>query len=150
MDAMYLFEIHGVPIPQKQTRFTCAGGYPRAYDPSKKDLQQIQWQIKPFAPPEPLKGPVELSLTFFLTIPKATSSKLRRQMVNRVVLPNVKPDEDNLAYLITNALKKIVYEDDKQICVKHVYKFYGEQPKTIIKVRPILQAEEVGVHENGF
>jgi Holliday junction resolvase RusA-like endonuclease len=147
---MYLFELHGDPVPQKQTRFFCLNNKPRGYDPSKKDKERIQWQIKPFAPKEPLLGPVELSITFFLRIPKSASAKLRRQMINRVILPNVKPDEDNLAYLITNALKKIVYDDDKQVCVKHVYKYYGVEPKTVIKVRPILQAEEVGHHENGF
>lgn len=147
---MYIFEIHGAPIPQKQTRFTCAGGYPRAYDPSSKDKERIQWQIKPFAPEEPLKGPIELSITFFLPIPKSTSSKNRLAMINRVILPCVKPDEDNLAYIVTNALKKIVYEDDNQVCAKHVYKFYGVDPKTIIRVRPILQVQQVGLHENDF
>lgn len=68
-------------------------------------------------------------------------------MLNRIILPNIKPDEDNLAYLITNALKKIVYDDDKQVCVKHVYKLYGAEAKTIIKVRPIMQMEDVGLHE---
>lgn len=147
---MYIFEIHGAPIPQKQTRFTCAGGYPRAYDPSSKDKERIQWQIRPFAPPEPLKGPIELSLTFFLPIPKSTSSKKRLAMINRVILPCVKPDEDNLAYIVTNALKKIVYDDDNQVCAKHVYKFYGVDPKTVIRVRPILQAQQVGLNENDF
>lgn len=147
---MYLFELHGIPVAQKQTRFVCVNNKPRAYDPSSKDKERIQWQLKPFAPKEVLTGPVELSITFFLPIPKRVSSKLRNQMINRVILPNVKPDEDNLAYLITNALKKIVYDDDKQVCVKHVYKYYGTEPKTIIKVRPILQAEPVGYHENGF
>lgn len=147
---MYQFEIHGAPIPQKQTRFTCVGGFPRAYDPSCKDKERIQWQIKPFAPPEPLTGPIELSIAFFLPIPKSASSKNRLAMINRVILPCVKPDEDNLAYIVTNALKKLVYEDDKQVCAKHVYKFYGVDPKTVIRVRPILQAQPVGIHENDF
>lgn len=147
---MYLFEIHGAPIPQKQTRFTCENGYPRAYDPSSKDKERIQWQIKPYAPKEPLKGPIELSITFFLPIPKSTSSKNRTAMINRVILPCKKPDEDNLAYIVTNALKKIVYEDDSQVCAKHVYKLYGVEPKTVIRVREILQVQAVGLHETDF
>jgi Holliday junction resolvase RusA-like endonuclease len=141
---MYQFTVHGIPIAQKQTRFTMIGGYPRAYDPSKKDKERIQWQIRPFAPEKPLEGPVELTIAFFLPIPKSTSKRLREQMINRVILPAKKPDEDNLAYLVTNALKEIVYKDDAQICAKHVYKFYGLEPKTVIRVRPILQAEQVG------
>lgn len=144
---MFIFELAGQPVPQKQTRFTCRCGNVRCYDPSKADKEKIQWQVKPFAPKDPLKGPIELSITFFVPIPKSTSGVRRRQMMNRVILPTVKPDEDNLAYIVTNALKKIVYDDDNQICVKHVYKFYGDEPKTVIKVREIATAEKFGVHD---
>lgn len=141
---MFQFEIHGPLIPQKQTRWFKAGDAIRCYDPSKKDKEQMQWQIKPFAPKEPLTGPIELTLVFFFPIPKGTSKALRTQMLNRVILPDKKPDEDNLAYLVTNALKQLVYDDDRRICAKHVYKFYGTEAKTVIKVRPILQAEPLG------
>jgi Holliday junction resolvase RusA-like endonuclease len=144
---MFQFEIHGDPIPQKQTRFTCACGKGRCYDPSAKDKLKIQWQIKPFAPAEPIAGPVELTIVFFLPIPKGVSRTKRTQMLNRVILPDKKPDEDNFAYLITNALKELVYDDDKRICAKHVYKFYGVEPRTVIRVRPIFQMEQVGYRE---
>lgn len=132
---MYHFTLSGNPIPQKQTRFSCQGGHPRAYDPSKKDLEMIQWQIKPFAPQTPLTGPICLSMIFYMPIPASTSKIRRQQMIQRIILPIVKPDEDNLAYIITNALKKIVYADDSQVCEKHVYKIYGEIPRTEITVK---------------
>ncbi len=103
---MYIFEIYGVPPVQKQTRHCTKNGRSWSFDPSKKDKERIQWQIRPTAPEKPLTGPVELTI----------------------------------------ALKELVYADDKQICGMHVFKFYGETPKTVIKVRPILQIEEVGYH----
>jgi Holliday junction resolvase RusA-like endonuclease len=144
---MFQFEIHGPPIPQKQTRFTCPCGKGHCYDPSYKDKQQIQWQIRPFAPHTPLTCPVEVTIAFFIAIPKGTSKAVRTQMINRVILPDKKPDEDNLAYLITNAMKQIVYDDDKRVCAKHVYKFYAEEPKTVIRVRAILQAQPLGYRD---
>lgn len=138
---MFQFEIFGPPIAQKQTRWTKTG---HVYDPSAKDKQYIQWQIRPFAPSEPIAGPVELTICFFMPIPKSASKAVREQMINRVILPDKKPDEDNLAYLVTNALKEIVYDDDKRVCVKHVYKFYGPDPKTVIRVRPLLEAQPLG------
>jgi Holliday junction resolvase RusA-like endonuclease len=144
---LYQFEIIGIPRAQKQTRFVTKGGKSWSYDPSQKDKEQIQWQIKPMAPEKLLDGPVELTIAFFMPIPKSASRALRTQMINRVILPDVKPDEDNMAYLISNALKSIVYDDDKRVCVKHVYKFYGETPKTVIRVRPILQAEPLGFRD---
>lgn len=144
---MYHFEIFGNPIPQKQTRATCKCGGVRFYDPSKQDKEKIQWQIRPFAPTRPITGPVELTIAFFVAIPKATPRALREQMINRVILPDKKPDEDNLAYLITNALKEIVYDDDRRVVAKHVYKFYGDEPKTVVRVRPILEAQPLGFRD---
>ena len=141
---MFIFEIIGDPVPQKQLRCACAGGKPRLYSPSTKDKEKIRWQVKPFAPQEPLAGAIEMTLYFFLPIPKRTASKTRKAMINRIILPTVYPDEDNLAYIVTNALKELVYKDDRQICAKHVYKFYGEEPKTVIKIREILQIQQLG------
>lgn len=139
---MYQFEVHGALTAQKQTRWTKNG---HCYDPSKKDKEMMQWQIRPFAPSEPLDCPVELTLVFFFPIPKSASKALRTQMLNRVILPDKKPDADNLAYLVTNALKEIVYDDDKRVCAQHIYKFYGPESKVVIRVRPILQAEPMGL-----
>lgn len=144
---MYQFEVYGTPVAQKQTRATCKCGGVRMYDPSKADREKIQWQIKPFAPPRPLSCPVELTIAFFMPIPKATHRAMREQMVNRVIFPDKRPDEDNLAYIISNSLKGLVIDDDCRVVAKHVYKFYGEDPKTVIKVRPILEGQALGYRD---
>lgn len=142
---MFQFEIYGIPVAQKQTQYArIPGGGIRAYDPSSKDKAILQWQVRPTAPSTPLTCPVELTITFFMPIPKSSSKALRRQMINRIVLPAKKPDIDNMGYLVSNALKGIVYQDDNQVCVQHMYKFYSEEPKTVIQVRPILTLEPVG------
>ena len=139
---MFIFEIFGEPQVQKQTQW----GKGRAYDPSKKYKESIQWQIKPYAPEKPILGPVQVTVTFYLPIPKSTSSVKRRQMLNHVILPDKRPDASNLYYIIENAMKEIVYVDDSQVVNLNVSKFYGEEPKTVIQVRPILTMEEVGLH----
>jgi len=65
-------------------------------------------------------------------------------MINGVILPKKRPDFDNLAYIITNALKEIVYEDDSLITDCIIRKRYGEIPKTVIKIIPIQEMEKVG------
>lgn len=134
---MLLFEIHAPPTPQRPTRFFRRGNSIGTYNPCLKERQQIQWQIKPYAPKEPLTGAVCLDITFFMPIPKGTSSVKKRQMLNGVILPTKRPDIDNLAYLVTNALKEIVYADDSQIVDQILRKRYGETPKTVIKVIPM-------------
>lgn len=138
---MFLFEISGIPVPQKQTRFTRSG---HSYNPSSKDIQQFQWQIRPYAPSEPLVGPVEMHITFYLPIPASTSRIKRIQMMNGVILPTKKPDFDNLAYLVTNALKQIVYSDDSQVTDCIIRKRYSDKPRTVIKVIPIEDLQQVG------
>lgn len=138
---MFQFEIEAPLKAQKQTRWTKDG---HCYDPSSKDKEMIRWHIKPFAPEKPLDCAIELIVAFFFPIPKSASKMLQQQMLNRIVLPCKKPDGDNLAYLISNALKGLVYEDDKQVCVEKIYKFYGAKEKTVIIVKPILQAQDWG------
>lgn len=140
---MFQFEIYAPLVPQKQTRIARNG---HCYNPSAKDKERIQWQIKPLAPSVPLCCAVELTLTFFFPIPKSAKKALREQMLNRVILPDKRPDVDNLAYLITNALTGIVYDDDSRVCAMKLFKFYGPESKTVIQVRPILQAQPLGYH----
>jgi len=127
---MLIFEIHSKPLPQKQTRF----GKHRAYDPSKLYKQTIQWQIRPHAPKEPLQGPLTVDMTFYLPIPKGTSNILTKQMINGTSLPYKRPDLDNLAYIVTNAMKELIYHDDSQIVDLILRKRYAQEPKTVIKV----------------
>jgi Holliday junction resolvase RusA-like endonuclease len=139
---MLIFTIEGVPVPQQQTRFLRKSGI--AYDPSKKDKERIQWQLRPHAPSEPLLCAIEMHLTFYLPIPKATSKKMYAQMLNGVILPKKKPDFDNLAYLVTNALKTIVYADDSQVTDCIIRKRYSDRPRTVIQIIPIDELQPVG------
>jgi Holliday junction resolvase RusA-like endonuclease len=134
---MFLFELHGNPIPQKQSQVFSCNGKPRFYDPSSKVKAQMQWQMKPYAPKEPLQCPVNVDIVFYMPIPKATSGIRKRQMINQVILPTKRPDIDNMAYLITNAMKEIYYADDSQIVDLHLHKRYSDQPKTVVKIIPI-------------
>lgn len=139
---MLQFEVVGIPAVQKQTQFIRSSGI--AYNPSKKAADQLIWQIKPYAPTEPLSGPIEMHLTFFLPIPVSASRVKRTQMLNAVILPTKRPDFDNLAYLVTNALKNLIYLDDSQVTDCMIRKRYSDRPRTVIKIIPIDDLQKVG------
>ena len=139
---MLLFEVSGIPVPQKQTRFIRKIGI--AYNPSSKDIQQLQWQIKPYIPSQPLLGPIEMHLTFYLPIPASSNRRIKIQMLHEIILPTKKPDFDNLAYLVTNAMNKLVYQDDSQITDCIIRKRYSDKPRTVIKIIPINDLQQVG------
>ncbi len=130
---MFVFEIHSIPRPQKQT---CLGRH-GCYDPSRMTKKHIQWQISPHAPKELLQGPIEMHLTFYMPIPVAKKGIERQAMIKNILKHHIRPDIDNLAYIVTNAMKGIVYKDDSQICILRLEKLYGEQPKTVIKVMEV-------------
>lgn len=135
---MYIFEIHSTPKPQQQTeQGRTHSGKRIFYDPSKLNKKAIQWQISPHAPSEPLRGAIELHLTFYLPIPKSTRKGDAERMRNNVYKHIRRPDLDNLAYLVTNAMKGIVYYDDSQICKMSFEKMYSDSPRTIIKVMEV-------------
>lgn len=131
---MLIIEIHSTPKPQKQTRFHLQKGKFFASDPSKTEKEQIQWQVRPYAPQNPFTGPIHLELTFLLPIPTTATKIMKKGMSNGIVHHLKRPDIDNLSYLIVNALKGIIYEDDCQIVDLNLHKRYGEEAKTIVKV----------------
>ena len=59
---------------------------------------------------------VRMNLTFIL--PRPASAKKR-------LYPNVKPDRDNLAYAVENALKGVLYEDDAMVVESRQVKRYA-------------------------
>jgi Holliday junction resolvase RusA-like endonuclease len=127
---LFILEVIGIPHPQKQTRKSGK----QWYDPSKEHKLQIQWQVKPHAPRQPLECSISMDLTFYLPIPKSESKSKQRQMANQIIMHSKRPDVDNLAYIVTNALKEIFYKDDSQIVDLSLHKRYGEVPKTVIKI----------------
>ena len=109
----------------------------KAYNPSANYIRKIQWQLKAYAPAEVLYGPLEVTINFFMPIPKSTSKRMRAQMLNGKVMHMKRPDLDNLAYAVTNAAKGIIYDDDSQIVAEIHRKMYSEDPRIVMKVRDL-------------
>jgi Holliday junction resolvase RusA-like endonuclease len=134
---MILFEIHTIPKPQKQTLY----GKRRFYDPSKEYKQALQWQMRPYAPKEPLEGPVKVHIHFYMPMPKDVTAPKRRQMINGIIVPCKRPDLDNLAYSVTNAMNELIYADDSQIIDLTLSKRYSENPKIVVKIIELQLAQ---------
>ncbi len=115
--------------PQKQTLFSRWG----AYNPSKEDENYLRLLLRKEYRDPPLSGAVEVHLTFNLRKPKR----------GKVTHHTKRPDIDNLAYLVTNAMKDLVYEDDSQIVKMTLEKFYAEIPSLRIVVKE-LTADSYG------
>ncbi len=82
---------------------------------------------------------VEVNITFYQAIPKATSKKKRALMFKGLIRPNSGGDRTNLAKNYEDRLQGIVYKNDKQIVQGFINKWYDDEPRTIIDITPICQ-----------
>ena len=68
------------------------------------------------------------------SIPKSASKKRRLGMLLGHIRPLKKPDCDNIAKIICDALNGIAYHDDSQIYSLNVEKLYSETPRVEVRM----------------
>lgn len=74
--------------------------------------------------------PVSVSIVAYYGIPKSTSKSRALRMVNGELLPLKKPDADNVAKIICDALNGLAWHDDAQVVDLAVHKVYAcREPK---------------------
>lgn len=81
---------------------------------------------------------VFLTLRAVLPIPQSWSKKKQQAAIRGEVWPAKKPDLDNLAKLVTDAMSLVAYRDDAQIVRISAAKVFGVEPSLIVTVRPAI------------
>lgn len=119
------FEVYGKPQGKARPRMTRSG---HVYTPHET-LQYEQRVRSAYQSACDCKGyfrdePVRVVINVFYDIPKSTPKKMLPQILRSNLLPTKKPDTDNIAKIICDALNGVAYGDDKQIVELHVYKWY--------------------------
>lgn len=69
-----------------------------------------------------------------MPIPKSTPKKKKAMMLDGKIQPTKKPDLDNIAKIISDALNGIAYNDDKQIVHLKVTKKYNKTPHVKVNI----------------
>ena len=92
---------------------------------------------------KPLEKPLKVKIIAYYEIPKSTSKKKQKQMLDCEIFPTVKPDTDNIAKSILDSLNKIAYLDDKQVVKLEVEKYYSQMPSVAVMI------EEMEITNNG-
>ena len=81
------------------------------------------------------KEPLEMFITAYFPIPKSMSKKDRRLIKEKKLFPTKKPDFDNIAKVISDALNGVAYHDDTQIVKAEIRKVYTEhEPKLAVSI----------------
>lgn len=74
-------------------------------------------------------GPIEAQIMAYYPVPKSISKVKREKMLSGSIKPGVKPDLDNVAKSILDALNGVAYYDDNQVTDLKVAKRYAEKPR---------------------
>ena len=90
--------------------------------------------LEKYAGKKPFEGPVSMLISAFYQIPKSASKGRREAMARHHILPTTRPDIDNIAKIIMDALAGVAYQDDKQVTSCAVNKLYSHEPKVVVDV----------------
>lgn len=85
----------------------------------------------------PFEGPLEVTVAAFWPWPKSLSEKKRRTYGAHFFTS--RPDADNTAKILGDALNNIVWRDDAQIVTLQITKRYSLTPQTIVRVTRLIE-----------
>lgn len=80
--------------------------------------------------------PLNVTIDCFYQIPKNMPKYKRKIIKTGELRPVVKPDLDNIAKAVLDALNKVAYNDDNQIVGLCIQKFYSDNPRVEIEIVP--------------
>lgn len=136
-------EIPGDPVSKQSFRYTRSG---IKYKDKKVVVQEayIKLIATSVKPETLLMGPLRVSIIVYISMPRyiLNSKKKRAFAIAQKLLPTKKPDCDNITKLILDALEKVIYNNDSQICVYNFQKFYSDNPRTEIIIEELEEFNE--------
>lgn len=139
------FSIPGQPMGKQRPRVVHNGSFSRAFTPketvSYENLVRVMYREaakgKRFADEDML----DVRVIAYYSIPKSTSKKKRKMMLEHKARPGKKPDWDNIGKIICDSLNTVAYRDDSSIVDAQVRKFYSENPRVDVTIRRIDPGE---------
>lgn len=132
---IYKFEVEGKIVGKERPRVNMYTGM--IYTPNKtKDYEFLIQQSFKIQNPSfsMIEGRVAIEIIAYMSIPKNTSKKKTKEMLDNQISPTKKPDIDNIAKSVLDAMNKFVFKDDNQVSKISVEKRFSEKEKLEVKV----------------
>lgn len=132
-------EILGKPMGKQRPRLSKFGAYTPQKTVNYETLIKYLFTQK-YPNFKPYEGELRAKITAIFEVPKSYSKKKREALLPILGIENSgagythKPDCDNIAKIVLDALNGLAYKDDSQITALLVFKEYGEQAKVIVEV----------------
>lgn len=86
---------------------------------------------------------ISVSILALYQVPQSKSKLIKSKMLDGSIRPKVKPDADNLAKAVLDALNGIAYKDDAQIVELTVQKWYSASPAVHVMIEEARTEGEI-------
>ena len=129
-----LFAIPGAAVAKGRPRATRTG---RMFTPAKTASAEAfirHLATDAMANRPPMTGPVALAVEVIVPVPASWARKKKAAALAGEIHPIGRPDLDNLAKLVSDALNGVVFVDDAQVTLLMAGKQYGQHAKTNVEV----------------
>lgn len=139
------FSVPGQPFGKQRPKFSRAGKHVKTYTPEEtenyENLVKLMYQQSAKGKKFKDYDMLDVRIIAYYGIPKSTSKKRRRLMLEHKIRPTKKPDWDNIGKIICDSLNLIAYHDDSNVVDAQVRKFYSENPRVDVIIRRIDPGE---------
>jgi Holliday junction resolvase RusA-like endonuclease len=135
------FTVPGDPRGKGRPRFSRVGKFTKTYTDAKTKMYEDKIASAArlaMYPHEPLTTPIAVWMHINVPIPASYSKKRKEACLLGLEMPCKKPDIDNVAKGILDAMNGIVYKDDVQVIRLTLHKQYSTEPSVYIMVREFL------------
>lgn len=128
-----IFTISGEPEGKARPRVTRNGTYTPHKTQAYEKLVQMSFRTQC---PGIFFGdaPLCVYITASFAPPVKATKRKRSRMLSGEIRPTKKPDTDNIAKAICDALNGVAYRDDAQICCLTVQKKYAEMSAVSVRI----------------
>lgn len=141
MSAAIYFVVPGQPYGKGRPRASSRGGFVRMYTPAPTlayeaeiarlaEIARGDWPV--------LATPISLRVIAHHAIPVSWSKRKQLLALDGEVIPG-KPDLDNVAKAVLDALNGVIYADDKQVIKLVAEKRYSLDPRVEVYVHEVLK-----------
>lgn len=141
-----VFSVAGNPRGKARARtfYDSRMGKMRSITPEQtKDYERlIRWNYKAAGGVYMGEKLIDITITAFYPVPKSFSKSKREAALSGKLRPTTKPDVDNCAKAVLDALNGVCYADDRQVVGLKIDKYYGVHGYLAIFVEGIENARE--------
>lgn len=126
------FTIPGIPVPKARPRVVKG----HTYTPKKtKDYEALVKDVYSLTVGEYLgDSAIVATIDLYFPIPESYSKSKKQRIAAGEIKHTKRPDVDNCAKAILDALNEVAYKDDAQIVESHITKHYAVDGETRVDV----------------